>query len=75
MDLPTPYDTEPNSDLPMLSRLAEARVMAVRWMPGLRKFLVGEACEDYFGEEMTPDELRALAAELMRAAYHYDRAP
>lgn len=50
----------------VLSRLDEGRVFYIRRDGEM--FVVCEACDDYFGERLTRDELRQLASEIMELA-------
>ncbi len=51
---------------PILSRLGHARVLAV--LPREDKFMMCEMCDENFGENLSRDELRQFAAELIAIA-------
>lgn len=61
-----PENDKPISSTTILARLREERVFYIERDGDI--FVVCEACDDYFGERLTRDELRQLATEIMEIA-------
>ncbi len=53
------------SNTPMLDRLKAARVMEISSLDKRTLFRFWEACDGYFSTDLTRDEVRQLAEELL----------